>query len=724
LGLKDSIRDYFNHHPRAKKALGVATAIASNFTLIVTGSSLLAAAAGTIVDHRQNQEKLDPDQLMDFFKQAIQEPEVQDSIKQAVREGGADVASHVSTAMNQLGVYSPDTGQFVSVMKSDLSIIARELGIIRDMISYYEIPDSRERVMNVWRLPAYLDDVIVLDTGRKSVIDLAIKNIRNEENVVILGAPGSGKTTIMYAIWNQLNKDTDTALVWDTADISREHEKNGIILFTDDLPETRKLAKTIAQRDVKGVVTTAREQDWSRLPLEIREKFKTISLPNLADKIMKEITINHLSSQNVEFDNDAIDVIVSNAQGSPIYVRYITEEIGVDYRTGKLTKLIADRASRAPKGMTNYVADILARVLFDLRGTIYTPRDGALPVIKALLCLADMPNYETHEVHLNQMFFISKHQSDGPGPFNAIKQYLSRDPRFFSLKFMHDTLADVLRGGVSHPIVGDIRMIAQEMGVAGRKKLEKQALKEGWDHVKEEYQVDNSGGLEPLLAYSYFAAKNFGVGEIDEMVLQLASEHIESPLSQGLFAITGPITEVPKQDVKPEISVSEPKHELKEEKSIPGAIGQLIRDKVKEAVGEDVIKDLEATLGNIPQDFSKMTTDSIRPMISKFIEGRIGGENDKVSNIDKLEEMIAQEDVDTKSLARVLRKVARTVTILDKKGNLEGKERYAEVMKSGLEILSRSDPMMFTKVREDTGKGLSIIIGKNETKQFLKSISL
>ena len=217
MGLKDSMQEYFSKHPRAKKALGVATAIASNFAMIIPGNTILAATAGAIVDHKQNQDKVDPDKLMDFFRKAIQEPEVQDSIKNAVREGGVDITHHVSTAMNQLGVRSPDTGQFVSSMKSEITVIARELGIIRELISYYEIPDTKDRVMNVWRLPTYLDDVMVIDDERKAVVDSAIRYVREESNVVILGGPGSGKTTIMYAIWKELDRDTDTALVWKSA---------------------------------------------------------------------------------------------------------------------------------------------------------------------------------------------------------------------------------------------------------------------------------------------------------------------------------------------------------------------------------------------------------------------------------------------------------------------------------------------------------------------------
>ena len=90
-----------------------------------------------------------------------------------------------------------------------------------------------------------------------------------------------------------------SALVWDTKDATTTHQKDGVILFNDDLPETKELAKAIVEKDIRGIVTTAREQDWSRLPVNLRSKFNPINLPNISDEVMTEITKNHLNSQGV-----------------------------------------------------------------------------------------------------------------------------------------------------------------------------------------------------------------------------------------------------------------------------------------------------------------------------------------------------------------------------------------------------------------------------------------
>jgi hypothetical protein len=108
--------------------LGVATVLATNFAMLGSGSAVLAVAAGSIAKHHDDREKVKPTELMDFFKEAIQDPCVRDSIKDAVREGGIGVATHVNTAMNQLGAAAPESGQFVDSMKSEITVVIQQIG--------------------------------------------------------------------------------------------------------------------------------------------------------------------------------------------------------------------------------------------------------------------------------------------------------------------------------------------------------------------------------------------------------------------------------------------------------------------------------------------------------------------------------------------------------------------------------------------------------------------
>ncbi|MHA2027010.1 MAG: hypothetical protein ACW98U_14005 [Candidatus Thorarchaeota archaeon] len=715
MGLRDAITDYFAERPRAKKVLGIASAIAANVAMVGTGSAVLAVAAGSIVKAREDQTRVHPDQLIDFFKEAIQDPVVRDSLKEAVRDGGVPVAAPVATAMNQLGANAPETGQFVDTMKADLTVVMQSLGILQDMLSYYEIPDSQKRIMNVWRLPTYLDDVLVIEDARKQVIDAAVKCARDGDNAVILGAPGSGKTTAMYAIWKELDEEADTALVWDTKDVARTHEKDGVILFSDDIPESRELAKAIVERDVSGVVTTAREQDWSRLPIDLRSKFTQFNLPNISDEVMTDIVKKHLASQGISYEKKVLPTIVESAQGSPIYVRYLVEEIGSEIKSGLISKLTGKRLKTAPKGMTDYVAGILARILFELDGTIYKPRAGALPVIKTLLCLADMPNYETHEVHLNQMFFALKQPSDSPGPFNAFKQYLSRDPRFFSLKFMHDTLADVLRGKVDHPVVGDFRLVAQEMGVAGRRNIESQALNDGWEHVKAEYDVDKSGGLDLILAYSYFAAKNFGTDRIDPIALNLANQHLENPISQGLFALTGPITDVPVTKAEPQL-VSTKTIPKDTTEAVPDSLDKLIRDRLG-AAGEVKPDELAKELGNL-EELKKLG--DIGKIVEQAIESSMSASKEvSKTSFDLLEEALADETITPRRFSRRVLKACRRIMVLSDRGKLKDEKTKGDLIAAGIERMVKLDFDRYMEYLDLISDALAETLGEDVTSEIL-----
>ena len=54
MGLRESITRFFETHPISKKMLGVATAVAENFTILGSGSTILAVAARMILKTRED----------------------------------------------------------------------------------------------------------------------------------------------------------------------------------------------------------------------------------------------------------------------------------------------------------------------------------------------------------------------------------------------------------------------------------------------------------------------------------------------------------------------------------------------------------------------------------------------------------------------------------------------------------------------------------------------
>jgi hypothetical protein len=317
------------------------------------------------------------------------------------------------------------------------------------------------------------------------------------------------------------------------------------------------------------------------------------------------------------------------------------------------------------------------------------------------------------------MFFALKQPSDNPGPFNAFKQYLSRDPRFFSLKFMHDTLADVLRGKVDHPVVGDIRLVAQEMGVAGRRKIESQALNDGWEHVNAEYEVDKAGGLDLVLAYSYFAAKNFGTERIDPLALNLANQHLENPISQGLFALTGPITEIPVAASEPEV-ISTKTTPKETSTPIPDDLGKIIKERIA-AAGDFNPDEITKELGNL-KELEKLG--DIGTIVSQAIESTVPAtEEDKKTRFDLLEEALDDETITLRNLTRRVLRACRRIMVLSDTDRLTDEEDKGNLIVAGAERLVKMDYKRYLESIDQISEALAVTLGEEASSDVLTRIS-
>ncbi|MGQ4893958.1 MAG: eIF2A-related protein, partial [Candidatus Njordarchaeia archaeon] len=554
--IKEKISKFLDRHPRVKKALSLASSIAVSVALgpaaELVGTGIRQSARAIIEklpeNVRGNAEKAYDalirktgeeeiaKKLLEFLKDALNDRALIDAIKKAIKEEGAELAMQINEALLQLEYSISEKFDEIESLRADLLGVSMQLGIIQEMVSYFYTPESKRRLLAIWRLPRYIDNVLTLDETRQRAIKEALEYIRSGENVVILGDPGVGKTVLLYVLWNELSKDHNTALLHDTENLKTLHEKWGYILFYDDLPESKKLIYAIGEHATKGIVTTARKQEWSNLPAKTRTLFRQVELPKMPNNIIKDILIKHLQNYGISWEDDAINTIVRNANGDPIYIRFLVEELDAS----GIRKLTNDYAKETPQGMKDYISEILAKTLFEKSGILYQPRQGARGVILTLLCLSDLINYEAHETHLDYIFQKSADQckniyneSPNDALYEYMKQYLDRDPKFLSLKFKHDTLADVLLGETTHKIASIIRSITSRFPPKNRRKILTDALKNGWDLVIDEFETRPVERLNLLLTYAYFAAKNFGEKEIPPDILRIIQENIDKTIAQA-----------------------------------------------------------------------------------------------------------------------------------------------------------------------------------------------
>ena len=148
--------------------------------------------------------------------------------------------------------------------------------------SYFEIPTDPTTVLSEWSLPSNLRKNVYLDDERASHI-LEVLNSKSDDNYVIIGEPGVGKTTLLFEIFDSFMDKVPTGILTTTG-ITNAHLEFGIRLFYDDIPENYDIVQSITENDTKGLVVTAREADWNKLSDEFQRKFKRLTVPLFSDE--------------------------------------------------------------------------------------------------------------------------------------------------------------------------------------------------------------------------------------------------------------------------------------------------------------------------------------------------------------------------------------------------------------------------------------------------------
>jgi hypothetical protein len=147
--------------------------------------------------------------------------------------------------------------------------------------------------------------------------------------------------------------------------------------------------------------------------------------------------------------------------------------------------------------------------------------------------------------------------------------------------------------------------------------------------------MDRAGGLEPLLAYAYFSTKNYNASRIDPIAVDLANQHLENPLSQALFALTGPITADEIQRAQEEVIHKAPSRANAQKTSHPAPpaqsvapkdLGKLIRERVKSAIAQK--RDIE-----LPEELMNIGELDISKIIDAAMKGEESAELEKLKEI-------------------------------------------------------------------------------------------
>ena len=408
--------------------------------------------------------------------------------------------------------------------------------------SYFEVPTDPQSIMEEWALPHNLRGNIHLDSKRKEIVRDIFES-PYDDNYVIIGEPGVGKTVLLFEVFDRLMK-REPAGILTNENIGNAHETFKIRLFYDDISEKPDLYNAIAAKEsISGLILSSREAEWSELPVDFRKKFTRLTVPRFNDDEMKQLVLKTLEINAINKDANAVKTLVSYAQGSPIYVGSLIKEM-VYSNIRRLSQTYLKE--NAQKGMAGYVTMILQRLL--KTGNEY--RTGGLHALSCLMFLANhVEERKCHEQLLRAFADeIDEHMEDkfddvyDRRTFNRSIDYLSGQGSL--VRFPHDTWVDILQGqGATNPFRPDIQEIRKEFEDTGMfEKLKKDAIDDAWEAIKKRYLRNNVREKDSFLELCDTLTTNFRLSDLKEMkvdidmVREVSSKHRDEPVAAAILS--------------------------------------------------------------------------------------------------------------------------------------------------------------------------------------------
>jgi len=407
--------------------------------------------------------------------------------------------------------------------------------------SYFEIPTDPATVLSEWSLPPNLRKNVYLDDERASHI-LEVLNSKADDNYVIIGEPGVGKTTLLFEVFDSFMDKVPTGILTTTG-ITNAHLEFGMRLFYDDIPENTDVVKGIIDGDAKGLVVTAREADWNKLPDEFQRKFKRLTVPLFSDDNVSRLCERMFDFSNIRYDNSSIEQLTNYAQGSPIFIWLMIKEMHYNGMTVLSKNYVQDNSR---KGMENYVSLILQRLLKD--GPNY--KKGGLHALACMVFLSDyMRDRRCHEAlyrsfadEIEEDFEKIFDDRQNTSTFNQTIVYLSGEGT--TISFPHDTWADVLQGiGRTNPLRADIQSIKRKFAdKTYEDKYKKQAVTDAWETEVARFnknmvrEKDSFLSLIDTLTYNYPLSSLEKLGVDIELMREVSSINSDLPMAARIMS--------------------------------------------------------------------------------------------------------------------------------------------------------------------------------------------
>ena len=407
--------------------------------------------------------------------------------------------------------------------------------------SYFEVPVDPAHLISDWALPENLRGNVHLDAVRSEIVERVLDG-PPDRNYVIIGEPGVGKTVLLFELFDRLMNRIPVGRI-STTTLGKAHEKFGVRLFYDDIHENTELVQALTDRQISGVILSAREADWASLPAEFQAQFDRLTVPLFPENEMKLLSRKMLGFSGLGYDEEAISALVQYAEGSPIYVWSMIREMLHRGLRALTASYIQENAIR---GMNNYVSLLLQRLLKD--GEEYRP--GGLHALTSLVFLAEtMEERFCHDLFydaaVERLSAHAQEQLNDPmdqGTFNRALAYLPGDGNV--IQFPHDTWVDVILGhGDLNPFRTELRAIFRQFVDSGLFEEVKCEVVPGvWETTAKRYHRSPSRQKGSFLALANTLLHNFQISELKELgvdielIREVASTYSHLPAAASLVS--------------------------------------------------------------------------------------------------------------------------------------------------------------------------------------------
>ena len=328
---------------------------------------------------------------------------------------------------------------------------------IRKLVEYFFIPRSLTEIVDTWKIPREWSDetlfrkLFIEDDRISSILEKATKLILSGSNVVILGEPGVGKTSLLYRILIEISRIKNVGLIIPGNIIRNIHEELGIVLFIDDLPQQELDPQSLIKTG--NLIATARIHDWRNLIRdypEIRSKFVELELEKASDRFLRELLLRFLRQYKIDYDENVLSVVVRKALGAPMYIYQLVRDLLVKKQREGYARLDIAVAETIPEGMYEYIGELLSNTI--------ASKNGGRSMIATLKSITLLKSKSINSLHL-AMLYEEVCSILGEKPnwdlYDDIHQLMVYDTATMILKIPHDTWIDVLHGAsrILKPII-------------------------------------------------------------------------------------------------------------------------------------------------------------------------------------------------------------------------------------------------------------------------------